>query len=121
MTLLNYTVYCKSCKTTLLPWKIVSVHPPSHTYRSFFDSELKQSCPAGCALSLVHVGKTKDALDLVDPALCIGEVTGIFGNFVKYSVETVPEQEEPTVVEVCLKLHSHLIRSFINKIGEKCL
>jgi len=98
MTLLNYMVYCRSSKKTLLPWQIVSVHPPSHTYLSFFESEVKPKCPDGCQMSEVHVGKAKEALDHVDPSLTIADVTSVFGNFVKFTTET-PEQDE-VIIEV---------------------
>ena len=87
MTLLNYTVYCRSSKRTLLPWQIVSVHLPSHTYQSFFESEVKPKCPDGCQMDQIHVGKAKEALDQVDPSLNIVDVTSVFGNFVKFTTE----------------------------------
>lgn len=95
MTLMNYLVYCKSSKKTLLPWRIVSVHPPSHTYLSFFASEVKQKCPSDCQLSQVYVGKTKEAVDQVDPSLIISDVSGVFGNFVKFTTD-----QQAEVVEV---------------------
>ena len=96
MTLLNYSVYCSSSKMTLLPWQIVSVHPPSHSYQSFFESEVKCKCPASdsCRMSQVHVGKAKEMLDQVDPSLTITDVSSVFGNFVRFTVET----EEPEVI-----------------------
>ena len=97
MTLINYTVYCKSTKKTLLPWQIVSVHPPSHSFCSFFESEVKQKCSLDCQMTHVHVGKTKEALDQVDSSLVIVDVTSVFGNFVKFTTETPPEVE---VIEV---------------------
>ena len=101
MTLLNYTVCCRS---TILPWQIVSVHPPSHTYRSFYDAEVKVKCPIGTGeLSQVHVGKSKDSLDLVDFTLTISDVAGVFGNFVKFTVE---DPEEPETVGVSCHWHS---------------
>ena len=88
MALLNYTVYCRCSRSTVLPWQIVSVHPPSHTYRSFYDCEVKVNCPTDTGeMIAVHVGKAKDCLDLVDPALTISDVTSVFGNFVKFTVD----------------------------------
>ncbi len=40
MALLNW--YCRCSRSTVLPWQIVSVH---HTYRSFYDCEVKVKCP----------------------------------------------------------------------------
>ena len=106
MTLLNYTVYCKSSKRTILPWRIVRVHPPSHTYSSFFEVEVKASCPANCELSQVHVGRSKDGLDLVDSSLTIADVTNVFGSFVKFSVDAASElatDEQASSAEVWLR------------------
>ena len=66
----------------------MSVHPPSHTHSSFFEVEVRTSCPAPCELSQVHVGRSKDGLDLVDSSLNIVEVTNVFGSFVKFSVQS---------------------------------
>ena len=43
----------------------------------------------------MHVGKSKDSLDLVDFTLTISDVAGVFGNFVKFTVE---DPEEPETV-----------------------
>ena len=105
MTLLNYTVYCRSSKRTILPWRIVGVHPPSHTYSSFFEVEVKASCPANCELGQVHAGRSKDGLDLVDSSLTIADVTNVFGSFVKFSVDSALEsatEQQASAVEVCL-------------------
>ena len=61
----------------LLSWQIVSVHLPSHSYQSFFDSEVKPKCPDHCQMNQVHVGKTKEALSLI-----IVDVTSVFGYFI---------------------------------------
>ncbi len=92
MTLINFTVYCSSSRKTLLSWQIVSVHPPSHTFHSFFESEVRQKCAVCCRMTQVHAGKTKEALDQVDPSLIIADVTGVFGNFVKYTTDQASEQ-----------------------------
>ena len=101
-TLMNYMVYCNLQKKTLLPWKIVSVHPPSHTYRSYFESEVVQQCPPGCLFSQVYVGKSKEAIDQVDPSLIISDVTGVFGNFVKFTTDSVSQQAEVVKVGICM-------------------
>ena len=49
-------------------------------------------------MSQVYAGKTKGALNQVDPSLIIADVADYFGNFVKYATEKAPEQAE--VVEV---------------------
>ncbi len=54
-------VYCRCSRSTVLPWQIVSVHPPSHTYRSFYGCEVKVKCPTDTGeMIAVHVGKAKD-------------------------------------------------------------
>ena len=77
-----------------MPWQIVAVNPPSQTYKSFFDSEVKPKCPVGCQMNQAHVGKTKESLDCVDPSLSIADVTSIFGNFMKFTMDEAPEQAE---------------------------
>ena len=34
--IVNVIVFCKSTNSTLLPWQIAKIHPPSATFRSFF-------------------------------------------------------------------------------------
>lgn len=124
MTLLNYTVYCKSSKRTVLPWRIVLVHPPSHTYSSFFEVEVKASCPATCELNQVHVGRSKDGLDLVDSTLTIADVTNVFGSFVKFSIDAAPEPattEQTSAVEVCMSNNCHRKSNVCIPIGQKCV
>ena len=40
-------------------------------------------------MNQVHVGKTKESLDCVDPSLSIADVTR---NFVKFTMDEAPEQ-----------------------------
>lgn len=56
-------------------------------------------------MSQVYAGKTKEALDQVDPSLIIADVAGVLGNFVKYATEKAPQQAEVVEVNVCLKSH----------------
>lgn len=63
----------------------MSAHPPSHSYQSFFESEVKPKCPNDCQIDQVHVRKTKAAHDQVGPSLTIADVTGVFWNFVKFT------------------------------------
>ena len=72
-----------------MPWKITTIHPPSCTFKEFFDSSLQEVCTKhNCELSGVYVGKEKDLLDAVDSHLVMLEVVSYFGRFVKYGVET---------------------------------
>ena len=95
-------VHCKSSKKTLLPWRTVSVHPPSHTYLSFFKSEVKQKCPSDCQLSEIYVGKTKEAIDQVDHSLIISDVTAVLGNFVKFTTDSFSQHAEVVEVGICM-------------------
>ena len=99
MTLLNYTVFCRAEKKTILPWQIVSVNPPSHTYQSFYDADVKEKCHVDGELCQVHVGRAKDTLDQVDPSLTIADVTSVFGNYVKFTIESFSKQA--ALVKVC--------------------
>ena len=79
MTLLNYTVYCRLSKED--PASLTnSVCSSSISHLSVFLQ------PNGCHMDQVHVGKTKEALDQVDPSLTIVDVTSVFGNFVKFTI-----------------------------------
>ena len=95
MALINCSVYCCSTKKMLMPWKITTVHPPSCTFKEFFDKSLQEDCKKyNCNFSCVFVGKDKDLLDAVDSHLVMLEVVSCFGRFVKYGVETQ--------IQVCL-------------------
>ena len=82
-------------KKTLLSWQIVSIH---HTFQSFYDSEVRLKCLVNQRMAEVYAGRTKEALDLVDPSLVIADVTCVFGNFVKYTATA--DQEPMQVAEV---------------------
>ena len=85
MSILNFTVYNRSTKKTVLPWPITGVHPPSLTFLQMFD-QLKPKLPASIDLAEVYVGRAKDSLDMVDPLMVILEVTALFGPFAKFAV-----------------------------------
>lgn len=93
MSIINYCVYCTTKKSLILPWKITPVHPPSLTYSAFFHSDVAKQCPQESMLSNVYVGKSKDALDLVDGSLVVLEVGPLFGQFVKFAVEASAQIE----------------------------
>ena len=87
--IVNVIVFCESTNSTLLPWQIANIHPPSATFCSFFTEVIsKKMAPRhdGTVGSIaeVFIGKRKDLLDLVDPNLQITEVTPTFGQFIKY-------------------------------------
>ncbi len=102
MTLLNYTVFCRAEKKTILPWQIVSVHPPYHTYQSFYDTDVKEKClGVNSEFFQVHVGKAKETLD---PSLTISDVTSVFGNFVKFTVESTSKQAASEKVGIAISI-----------------
>lgn len=77
MSLINYCVFCKSSKQTVVSWKITGVHLQHLSYREFFNSDVnskycvKRLCDA-------YAGRTKEKLDPVDMNLAILEVAPIF-------------------------------------------
>ncbi len=105
-----------------LPWQIVSVHPPSHTYQSFYDTDVKEKClGVNSELFQVHVGKAKETLDLVDPSLTISDVNLvriIYGNIGHTScmlVSRAPTRHLPTWPQVRLYSHTKLYLTSILK------
>ena len=98
MGIINYTVYCRTARRVIVPWKITAVGQPSFTFRHFFDAVVKSQCtaststtsnPPECLLSEVYIGKAKESLDHVDPDLIIEEVVPVFRPFVKFAVEEI--------------------------------
>ena len=65
--------------------------PPNSTFRriqhsEYFFSEVLPSCDT-CYHQEVFVGRTKEALDVVDSELIIGDIAQVFGPYVKFIVE----------------------------------
>ena len=89
MSILNYSVYCKSSSRSLLSWRIASVSPPDATFRSFFNTSVVDKLHTTRELHSTFVGSIKDKLDLVDSNLKITDVTTVFGPFVKFLVENI--------------------------------
>ena len=56
-------------------------------------------------MTQVYAGKTKEALDQVDPSLIIADVTGVFGNFVKYTTDQASEVQVAEVNFLFKVLH----------------
>ena len=78
-----FKIYCKLTPVADRFCSSTISHVPS-----FYDCEVKVKCPTDTGeMIAVHVGKAKDCLDLVDPALTISDVTSVFGNFVKFTVD----------------------------------
>ena len=89
-SIINYSMYCKYNKLTILPWRITSLNPPpTLTFR------LAQFRSAGhsCSLRETFVGKGKLEMFPVDQELVILDVVPIFGPFVKF---------ETGQIEVCI-------------------
>ena len=109
MSILNFTVYNRSTKKTVLPWQITGVHPPSLTFLQMFD-QLKPKLPSTVDLAEVYIGRAKDSLDMVDPLMVIVEVTALFGPFAKFAVteregeKELEGQSSSETGQVCLSM-----------------
>ena len=100
--IVNVIVHCRRTSSTLLPWQIAKIDPPTATFRSFFNDSIATKMALGGydgrnrALSQVFVGKTKELMDLVDPDLVAVEVTSTFGPYIKYYLDANDESRETT-------------------------
>jgi len=100
--LIQYLVYCKTVKKSLVNWKISSVHPTTLTFSEFYKEEVM-------ATSMVpnrHVprnavfvsGSKEDCTSEVDINLSVVEVSRCFGQYVKFYVESTVESSSGTYV-----------------------
>ena len=92
--MLNFTVYSKTNRKMLVPWRIHGVNPPDVTFRGFYYQEGTRSIEGGShstqlELHCTYVGSSKDRLDLVDSNLKVLEVTSVFGPYAKFLVEEI--------------------------------
>ena len=97
MALVNVSVYCITSKMTLLSWRILSSDDPDATFRALFRERLKPTIGQECELEKVYVGRDKVCLDVADMNLNVGQVTAVFGSFIKYTVKTVQDSTSSTV------------------------
>ncbi len=74
----NFTVYCNKTKKTLLPWRISGVHQPSHTFKTFFEGEVREKLQSSVVLEETFVGRSKEKLDVVTLDLLICDVVSVF-------------------------------------------
>lgn len=85
--LVNTSVFCRTSKTTILPWTIVQFES-SHTIRDFFDTAIKPRLSyIDCTLLSALVGPDKSSLDSVDISITLLPVINSFGRFLKYCVD----------------------------------
>ena len=97
MALVNVSVYCITSKMTLLSRRILSSDDPDATFRALFRERLKPTIGQECELEKVYVGRDKVCLDVADMNLNVGQVTAVFGSFIKYTVKTVQDSTSSTV------------------------
>ena len=90
MSLLNYSVYCKTARRCLLPWNIGPITPPNATFRVFFTANVAPLVQEpNRELEGTFVGSSKDKLDSVNCDMCVADVVSLFGPFVKFMVEEI--------------------------------
>ena len=81
----------------LLSWRVFSTETPDTTFCTLFSEKLKPSISHECELERVYVGRDKVCLDETDMNLNVGQVTSMFGSFIKYTVQSVQNSTSPTV------------------------
>ena len=97
MAVVNLSVYCLSLKRMLLSWCVFSTETPDTTFCTRFSEKLKPSISHECELERVYVGRDKVCLDETDMNLNVGQVTSMFGSFIKYTVQSVQNSTSSTV------------------------
>ena len=89
-TMLNYSVYCRTVRRSIVPWNIATVEPPDTTFRKFFsENVLPKIQEPNRELKETFVGKSKDMLDCVDKDMCVREVITTFGPYAKFVTEEI--------------------------------
>ena len=74
MSILNYSVYCKTARRCLLPWSIGAINAPNATFRNFLATNIAQRVQeANHELDSAFVGASKDKLDSVDCGMCVAD------------------------------------------------
>ena len=93
---MNFTVYNKTARTTVVPWRILGVNPPDLTFRGFYYKEGVRYIECGSDISATQleldttfVGRNKERMDLVDPDLIVLDIIATFGPYVKFLVEEI--------------------------------
>ena len=96
--MLNFTVYSKTARKTLVPWRIHGVNPPDVTFGGFYYQEGTRfvdgsHSAAQLELHTTFVGSSKERMDLVDSELKVLDVIGVFGPYAKFLVEEIGDGE----------------------------
>ena len=68
MSILKYSVYCKTARRCLLPWSIGAINAPYATFRNFLATNIAR---ANCEPNSSFVGANKDKIDSVDYDMCV--------------------------------------------------
>ena len=92
--MLNFTVYNRSDRRTLVPWRIHGVNPPDISFRGFYHNEATRFIEGGSSASRLElqstfVGASKESMDLVDSSLKAMDVISVFGPYTKFIVEEI--------------------------------
>ena len=92
--MLNFTVYNRSDRRTLVPWRIHGVNPPDISFRGFHYNEATHFIERGSAASQLElqntfVGTSKERMDLGDSSLKVMDVISVFGPYTKFIVEEI--------------------------------
>ena len=74
MSILNYSVYCKTARRCHLPWSIGAITPPNATFRPFLATNIAQRVQEpNRELDSAFVGASKDKLDSVNCDVCVAD------------------------------------------------
>ena len=108
--MLNFSVYEKCSRKTLVPWRISAVNPPDLTFRGFYHQEgtrfiERGSNSAQLELHSTFVGSSKDRLDAVDSDLKVLDVTSVFGPYAKFLTEEMGGRQSANGEGECNYIH----------------
>ena len=92
--MLNFTIYNRSDRRTLVPWRIHGVNTLDISFQGFYHNEATHFIERGSAASRLElqstfVGASKERMDLVDSSLKAIDVIGLFGPYAKFIVEDI--------------------------------
>ena len=90
---MSTNIVCCSVFTTdgkmVLPWTIMQVQDDEITFRTYFESHIKEHNSLGnYVLSSAHIGKSKEVLDLTELDLPVLSVISTFGYYMKFKVQS---------------------------------
>ena len=103
MPLVNCCVVLGRYSKGLYPWKITAVHISTSLrgyYHNILESQIQSTSSVAAKnfrLTKGYLGKSKEALDLVDLELDVCEAVGAFGSYIKYVVDDDEKEESVPV------------------------